>query len=69
MEQIRKPVKLALQPLNEGSHEATGSGEGLINRRGNAIWGTEGQGEKEKRKKLNWKKIIEGNFINNKEGK
>lgn len=32
----------ALKPLNDNSREMSGSGKGLINRTGNAMWGTEG---------------------------
>lgn len=40
--------KSALKPLKDGSHEVSESGEGLIKRKGNAIWGTEWLWEKEK---------------------
>lgn len=33
--------KSALKPLKDSSYEMSESGEGLINRKGNAIWGTE----------------------------
>lgn len=40
-------MEVFLKALNGSSHEMSGSGEILINRRGNTTWGTVGLGEKE----------------------
>lgn len=45
------------------------SGEGFIDRKGNAIWGTELLQQKKEMKVLDGKEVIKGNFINNEDGK
>lgn len=48
-------MQVALKPLNDNSREMSGSGKRLINRTGNAMWGTEGL---EKKKKGEIKEVI-----------